>query len=319
MLLQQTLATEYLYIKNKTSFRHFILLGLTSDTNLKLCLFFLFLFMYILTVIENIGIITLFTTTPRLQTPMYFFLSHLSFSDLCYSSVISPKLLDILMENQFISYSGCIMQLFIFTIFGILQCLILSVMAYDRSVAVSKPLFYNLIMTDNVCKRLIAVCYTIAVLFSLLNTLYTLSLSFCNAIQINHFYCDYIPLLQLACSDTFTNLMVIFITVSSISSISIGTIIMSYGYIIFTVFGIRSKQRRYKVFYTCSSHLTTVSIFYGTVFFMYIRPASKYFTDEDKVVAVFYTVAIPFLNPIIYSMRNKDLQSAFNKNVGKWN
>ncbi|XP_053312019.1 olfactory receptor 8U9-like [Spea bombifrons] len=259
-------------------------------------------------------------TTPNLQTPMYFFLRHLSFSDLCYSSVITPKLLEsLIIGDSSILYAACMTQLVVFSIFGSLECLILGLMACDRSVAVCKPLFYHLIMTDSVCERLIASCYMVSITTSMLNAAYALQLSFCSAIQIHHFYCDYPPLLKLSCSDTSVNELVLLASVSCVSGVSVITILVSYGYIIFTVLRLRSKVGRQKAFYTCSSHLIVVSVFYGTILFMYLRPGGKYFSDQDKVVAVFYTVVIPVLNPIIYSMRNRELKSALTKILRRMN
>ncbi|XP_053561509.1 olfactory receptor 1019-like [Bombina bombina] len=308
---------SYLGTSNHTFVGQFVLLGLTDDPAIQLYLFVLFMLMYTLTMVGNIGIIMLFVITPSLHNPMYFFLSHLSFTDLCYSSVITPKLMDILIiGNKAISYSGCMIQLVVFSIFGSLECLILAVMACDRCAAVCKPLFYHLIMTDAVCRRLIAGCYTSAISCSLLNASYALQLNFCSTKNIHHFYCDYPPLLKLACSDTSGNQIVLLASVSCVSGLSVLTILLSYGYIVYTVLRIKSTDGRSKVFYTCSSHLTVVSVFYGTILFMYLRPGAKYFSDQDKVAAVFYTVVIPILNPIIYSLRSRELQSAFHKFLG---
>ncbi|XP_063292064.1 olfactory receptor 8D1-like [Pelobates fuscus] len=314
MLFHFISSNEYVDKVNQTFSGEFLLLGLTFDAHIQVDLFLWFLLVYIVTVVGNISIILIVRISPMLHIPMYFFLSHLSFSDLCYSSVITPKLLEILiMEDKSITYSSCMTQLTVFSVFGSMECLILALMACDRSVAVRKPLFYHLIMTDSLCKQLIASSYSAAVMTSLLNAAFALQLSFCSENSIDHFYCDYPPLLKLSCSDTSTNELVLLVSVSCVSGISVVTILISYGYIILTVLGIRSKEGRHKVFYTCSSHLMVVSVFYGTVLFMYLRPSGKSFSDQDKVVAVFYTVIIPILNPIIYSMRNKELQLALQK------
>ncbi|XP_040278330.1 olfactory receptor 5A1-like [Bufo bufo] len=245
---------------------------------------------------------------------MYFFLSHLSFSDLCYSSVITPKLLDILIAGDTsLSYIACMLQLIFFSVFGSLESLILALMSCDRCVAVSRPLLYYRIMTASVCRLLIASCYTVAILTSVLNASYAFQLSFCGPVNMQHFYCDYPPMLKLACSDTYANELVLLSSVALVSGISVVTIMTSYGYIIHIVLGIRSTEGRCKIFYTCSSHLTVVIMFYGTILFMYLRPSVQYFSEQDKVVAVFYTVVIPALNPLIYSWRNKDLQTAVKK------
>ncbi|XP_073433023.1 olfactory receptor 5AR1-like [Dendrobates tinctorius] len=273
---------------------------------------------YTLAIVGNVYIIILFQLAPSLQTPMYFFLSHLSFSDLCYSSVITPKLLDILVSGDAsLSYSACMLQLSFFSVFGSLESLILALMSCDRCVAVSRPLIYQRLMTAPLCRQLIASCYIVAIVTSVLNASYAFQLSFCGPVVIHHFYCDYPPLLKLACSDTYVNELVLLSSVALISGISVVTIMTSYGYIIYIVLGIRSTRGRQKIFYTCSSHLTVVIMFYGTILFMYLRPSAQYFSEQDKVVAVFYTVIIPALNPVIYSLRNKELQTAFKKLMEK--
>ncbi|KAG8585422.1 hypothetical protein GDO81_005023 [Engystomops pustulosus] len=294
----------------------FVLLGLTDNNHLQSFLFMIFFLIYILTIVGNINIMLLVQLAAGLQTPMYFFLSHLSFSDLCYSTVITPKLLDILIAgNTSLSYNACMLQLILFSVFGSLESLILALMSCDRCVAVSRPLLYPCIMRTSVCRQLVACCYTVSIMTSLLNASYVLRLSFCGPRNIHHFYCDYPPLLKLACSDTYANELVLLSSVAMVSGISVVTIMASYGYIIYTVLGIRSTSGRYKIFYTCSSHLTVVTMFYGTILFMYLRPSVQYFSEQDKVVAVFYTVVIPALNPIIYSLRNKELQAAVKKMI----
>ncbi|CAI9578966.1 unnamed protein product [Staurois parvus] len=274
--------------KNLTLWDKFDLLGLTNDHNIQAFLFLLFLLIYTLAIVGNASIIILFKSVPSLHIPMYFFLSHLSFSDLCYSSIITPKLLDILLVGDTtILYGECMLQLILFSIFGSLECLILGLMSCDRCVAISRPLKYHCIMAESTCRQLIAVCYTMAIGTSLLNALYALQLTFCGVV-IHHFYCDYPPLLKIACSDTSVNEHVLIASVSCISGISVVTIMVSYGYIIYIVLGIRSTEGRRKIFYTCSSHLTVVLMFYGTILFMYLRPGAQYFTDQDPVVAVFF-------------------------------
>ncbi|XP_056416062.1 olfactory receptor 1052-like [Hyla sarda] len=303
---------------NQTTTPRFVLLGLTDNNNLRCFLFILFFLVYIIVIVGNSNIILLFQLSPSLQTPMYFFLSHLAFSDLCYSSVITPKLLDILLAGDTsLSYGACMCQLIFFSVFGSLESLILALMSCDRCVAVSRPLLYYSIMTTSVCRRLIASCYTVAILTSILNTSYALQLSFCGPVNIPHFYCDYPPLLKLSCSDTYVNELVLLFSVAMVSGISVVTIMTSYGYIIHIAVGIRSTEGRCKVFYTCSSHLTVVFMFYGTILFMYLRPSAQYFSEQDKVVAIFYTVVIPALNPIIYSLRNKELQTAVTMIIGR--
>ncbi|KAM4796051.1 olfactory receptor 5G25-like [Rhinophrynus dorsalis] len=249
---------------------------------------------------------------------MYFFLSNLSFSDLCYSTVVTPKMLyDMFSDRKAITFIGCALQLYFFAVFASTECYILSTMAYDRYVAICHPLLYTVIMNRRTCIYLVSGVYVSGALTAGIHASCTLSLSFCGPNIINHFYCDIPPLMELSCSDTYTNKTIIFIIVFFLGLISMLITVASYVYIFFTVLKIRSSDGKRKAFSTCTSHLLCVSLFYGTVFFMYLRPASSYSVSQDKVVSVFYTVVIPMMNPIIYSLRNAEIMGAVRCYVNK--
>ncbi|XP_077175176.1 olfactory receptor 5AR1-like [Paroedura picta] len=304
--------------RNTSSVTDFILLGITNQPELRIPLFILFLLIYAVTLVGNLGLIILIKRDSRLHTPMYFFLCSLAFVDVSYSSAITPKILvDLLTESKSIGYFGCAIQLFICIVCGSTECLLLAVMAYDRYVAVCNPLHYTTIMSGKLCVCLVASSYVLSILYSSLHTVFTFILSFCGPNVINHYYCDIPPLLQLSCSDTLINETVIFVQVSINSVGTTMVILISYVCILVTVLKIRSAESRCKAFSTCTSHLTVVSLFYGTIFFMYLRPSSKYSLEQDKVASLFYTVVIPMLNPLIYSLRNKDVKEALKKKKKK--
>ncbi|XP_048340480.1 olfactory receptor 1019-like [Sphaerodactylus townsendi] len=302
---------------NSSAVTEFVLLGLTDNPQLYLPLFVMFLFIYVITVIGNLGMIMLICTQSQLHNPMYFFLGNLSFLDLCNSSVIVPKMLaGFVSESKGISYSACVLQLFLFIVFSDMECILLGLMAYDRYVAICNPLLYTVIMSKKVCKQLMAVVYIVGTMDSIAYTYCTFRLSFCNSNIINHFFCDIPPLVELSCSDTHFSEIVMFILVAYVEAGSIGMILVSYGYILNTILRMRSAESRRKAFSTCASHLTAVGIFHGTVLFMYLRPSSSYSMDQDKWASVFYTIIIPMLNPLIYSLRNKDVKHALIKILG---
>ncbi|XP_029142469.1 olfactory receptor 1020-like [Protobothrops mucrosquamatus] len=299
---------------NHTRVSNFILLGITDQKELQLPLFVLFLLIYIITLMGNLGMILLIKTDSRLHIPMYFFLSNLAFVDVNYSSSITPNMLvSLLTERKNIGFFACATQMFVFVICGSTECLLLAVMAFDRYVAICNPLNYSAIMSGKWCFWLVAVSYVLSICYSVLYIVCVFSLPFCGSNVINHFYCDIPPLLKLSCSDTRINQIVIFVQVS-INCISTTVVILiSYACILSTILKIRSTTSKSKAFSTCSSHLIVVSLFYGTIFFMYLRPSSTYALEEDKVASLFYTVVIPMLNPLIYSLRNKDMKEAFQK------
>ncbi|ELW65935.1 olfactory receptor 5M8 [Tupaia chinensis] len=302
---------------NFTSVTEFILLGLTNRLELQV-LFVLFLAIYMVTVVGNLVMIVLIQVNARLHTPMYFFLSHLSFVDLCFSSNVTPKMLELfLSENKTISYPACLVQCYLFIALVHVEMYILAVMAFDRYMAICSPLLYGSKMSKSVCTSLITVPYVYGALTGLMETMWTYNLAFCGSNEINHFYCADPPLIKLACSDTYNKELSMFVVAGWNLSFSLFVILMSYLYIFPAILRIRSAEGRRKAFSTCGSHLTAVTIFYVTLFFMYLRPPSKESVEQGKVVAVFYTTVIPMLNPMIYSLRNKDVKEALIKALSK--
>ncbi|XP_075784958.1 olfactory receptor 5AR1-like [Pelodiscus sinensis] len=303
---------------NHSEATEFILSGLTDRPELQVPLFLVFLMIYIVTLVGNGGMISLITTDPRLHTPMYFFLRNLSFSDLCYSSIISPKMLQIfLAERKSISRTACAVQMYFFIYFADLECLLLVVMAYDRYVAICNPLLYTVTMSRQLCSQLVAGVCVVGLVDALIETCFTFRLSFCRSNVINHFYCDTPPLLVLSSSDTFISETVILTFVGFIVVSSVVIVLLSYFYIISSILQIRSAEGRRKVFSTCSCHLTVVGMFHGSQLFMYLRPPSSYSMETDKIASVFYTLVIPMLNPLIYSLRNREVKDALRKAMKK--
>ncbi|KAM9147516.1 olfactory receptor 5AR1-like [Pangshura tecta] len=303
---------------NHSEVTEFILSGLTDHSEMQVPLFGVFLLIYCITLVGNGGMILLITIDPRLHTPMYFFLSNLSFCDLCYSTIISPKmLLNFLTERKSISYTACAVQMNLSVVFTDVECLLLALMAYDRYVAICNPLLYTVTMSRQLCKQLVVGAYAVGVVDSMINTCFIFRLSFCSSNIINHFFCDIPPLLALSCSDTRINEIVLFAFTSCITVSSFLTVLLSYVYIISTILQIRSTEGQPKAFSTCSFHLTAVALYFGTLLFMYLRPTSSYSMATDKVATVFYTVAIPMLNPFIYSLRNTEVKDALRRAMNK--
>ncbi|XP_007053684.2 olfactory receptor 1019 [Chelonia mydas] len=303
---------------NHSEVTEFILSGLTDRPELQVPLFLVFLLIYGITLLGNGGMISLISIDPRLHTPMYFFLSNLSFCDLCISLIISPHmLLNFLAKRKSISYTACAVQMYLSIAFSDVECLLLAVMAYDRYVAICNPLLYTVTMSRHLCKQLVAGVYAVGVVDSMIHTCVTFQLSFCRSNIINHFFCDIPPLLALSCSDTHMNEIVTFAFMSCITVSSFVTVLLSYFYIISTILQIHSAEGRRKAFSTCSFHLTAVVLLFGTFLFMYLRPTSSYSMDRDKVTSVFYTLMIPMLNPFIYSLRNTEVKDALRNSVKK--
>ncbi|XP_048216238.1 olfactory receptor 5W2-like [Perognathus longimembris pacificus] len=299
---------------NCSSTNEFILLGITKDPAIKVVLFSSFLALYLATLMANVGMITLIRMDAQLHTPMYIFLSHLSFSDLCYSTAVGPKmLLDLISKNKSIPFAGCALQLFIFCMFTDAECMLLAVMALDRYKAISNPLLYAVDMSSKLRSQLLAAVYLVGITDALVHTSLTFRLCFCGSNEINHFFCDIPPLLLISCSDIQVNELAIFIVFGFIELSTISGVLISYCYIISSVLKIRSAEGRFKAFSTCASHLTAVAIFQGTMLFMYFRPSSSYSLDQDKMTSLFYTLVIPMLNPLIYSQRNKDVKASIKK------
>ncbi|EGW05410.1 olfactory receptor 12 [Cricetulus griseus] len=302
--------------RNDTELTEFILLGFWVTPKARVPLFLLFLLIYLIIVLGNISMLIVIKIDSRLHTPMYFFLQNLSYLDLCYSTVIAPKTLaTFFSKEKKISYNECATQFFFFALFVGTEGFLLAVMAYDRFSAICSPFLYTVRMSQPACIRLVAGSYICGCINSMIQTGFTFSLRFCGENRLDHFFCDVPALIKISCVDTFVNQIVLFI-LSALIIISTTTVILiSYGYILSTVLKIPSTHGRSKTFSTCSSHITVVSLFYGTVFFMYAQPGSISSPEKSKIVAVFYTLIIPMLNPLIYSLRNTEVKNALKKTL----
>ncbi|XP_004389234.1 olfactory receptor 1009-like [Trichechus manatus latirostris] len=304
--------------ENYTRVTEFIITGLNYNPQLQIVLFLLFLSFYIINLTGNLSIIVLIQIDSHLHTPMYFFLSHLSFVDMCFSSVVSPKMLtDFFVRRKAISFLGCALQQWFFGFFVAAECFLLASMAYDRYVAICNPLLYSVVMSQRFCIQLVVGPYVIGFMNTMTHTINAFRLPFCGSNVINHFFCDMSPLLSLVCADVKLNKLVVFIVAGVVGVFSGLTILVSYIYILITILRICSADGRRKAFSTCSSHLTSVSILYGTLFFIYVRPSASFSLDLNKVMSVFYTAVIPMLNPLIYSLRNKEVKDAIHRTVAK--
>ncbi|XP_006040191.4 olfactory receptor 8H1-like [Bubalus kerabau] len=304
--------------RNITQVSDFILMGLTDSEEIRLVLFTLFLLIYLITVLGNVGMILIIHLDPQLHTPMYFFLSHLSFLDLSYSSVITPKTLDnLLTSSKYISYLNCFMQLYFFVFLGATECVLLSSMAYDRYAAICNPLHYPAVMSTRRCCSLIFGSYLIGFIDTSVSVPCMSRLHFCNSNEIYHFYCDGRAILPLSCTDTHDIEIIIFISAGSTLLVSLITISVSYLAILSTILKITSTSGKQKAASTCASHLLAVTTFYGTMIFTYLKPSKSYSLGKDQVASVFYTIVIPMLNPLIYSLRNKEVKSALNRVMQK--
>ncbi|XP_037018234.2 olfactory receptor 5T2-like [Artibeus jamaicensis] len=305
-------------MKNATEVTTFVLKGFTDNPEVEVVLFFLFLTIYLFTLMGNLGLVVLVIGDSRLHNPMYYFLCVLSSVDAGFSSVITPNMLvDFLSKNKVISLLGCATQMFFAVIFGTTECFLLAAMAYDRYVAIYNPLLYSVSMSPRVYVPLIIASYAGGILHACIHTPATFSLSFCASNEIRHVFCDVPALLAISCSDTHINQLLLFYFAGSIEIFTILIVLISYGFILLAILRMHSAEGRRKVFSTCGSHLTGVSIFLGTSLFMYLRPSSSYAVDHDIIVSTFYTIVIPMLNPIIYSFRNKDVKEAMKRIFGK--
>ncbi|XP_061447948.1 olfactory receptor 8S1-like [Rhineura floridana] len=305
-------------MENQTVIIEFILLGLSRDPHLQVIFFFLFLIIFLVTLLGNSAIILVTRTESSLQNPMFFFLSHLAFVDICYSSVIVPKMLEnIIGKQKTISWEGCMAQsVLIFQVAGA-EVVILAAMAYDRYVAICDPLHYTTIMKKNICRYLVSGAWAMGFLYSLVNALPLLNLHFCKSNIIDNFICELPSVLALSCIQTLTNYIVLLISVLVFGFGPFLFILISYTYIIATILKIRSTEGRRKAFSTCSSHLIVVGLFYIAGFFRYMKPGSESFIYLDKVMSIQQGILTPMLNPIIYSLKNKDIQNALAKKFGK--
>ncbi|XP_069409668.1 olfactory receptor 5G9-like [Ovis canadensis] len=304
--------------ENYTRVTEFIFTGLKCHPHAQGFLFLLLLLFYLVTMTGNLVMVTLIRMDSRLHTPMYFFLSHLSFVDVCFSSVVGPKMLrDFFAERKAISFLGCALQQWFFGFFVAMECLLLASMAYDRYVAICNPLLYSVVMSHRLCIQLVVGPYAVGFLNTMTHTTAAFRLPFCGSNIINHFFCDMSPLLSLVCADTRINKLLVFIMAGSVLIVISLTILTSYFYILISILSIRSAHGRHRAFSIFSSHLTAVSILYGTLFFIYVRPGTVFSLDLNKVVAVFYTAVIPMLNPLIYSLRNKEVKAAMRRIIAR--
>ncbi|XP_054443125.1 olfactory receptor 5L1-like [Pteronotus mesoamericanus] len=296
---------------NCTAVREFILLGLTDAPELRVLLFMVFLLVYGVKVLGNLGMIALIRVSSRLHTPMYFFLSHLSLVDYCYSTIIVPKMLaDLINKDKAISFMGCTVQFYLYCAYAVTEVFLLAVMAYDCFVAICSPL-----LSQNLRMVLVSSCYLGGSVCSLIHLCLALEIPSYRSNVINHFFCDLPPLLSLACSDVTVNELFLYLSASFIEMITIVIILASYLFILITILRMRSAEGRRKAFSTCASHLTAIVVLQGTILFPYCWPSLGNSEDADKVATVFYIVVIPMLNPLIYSLRNKDVKEALRKVV----
>ncbi|CAM9439004.1 unnamed protein product [Rangifer tarandus platyrhynchus] len=302
---------------NGTKVTEFILLGFAGQHKYWRVLFIVFLVIYLVTLVGNIGMILLIKIDSSLHTPMYFFLQNLAFVDLCYTSAITPKMLQNFVDTgQSISFIGCMVQLLVYGAFATSDCYILAAMAVDRYVAICNPLRYGTVMSQRVCSQLLTGSYFMGFLNASVNTSFTFSLNFCKSNKINHFFCDAPPILTLSCSSIYLNIMLLTVFVGFNLTLTVSVVIFSYMFILIAILKISSAAGRKKAFSTCASHLTAVTIFYGTLSYMYLHHRTIESQEQEKMASVFYGIMIPMLNPLIYSLRNHDVREAL-KGVGK--
>ncbi|XP_069321004.1 olfactory receptor 7A10-like [Eulemur rufifrons] len=298
--------------RNDTRISEFLLLGFSEDPELQPVLFGLFLSMYLITVLGNLLIILASVSDSHLHSPMYFFLSNLSFADICFVSTTVPEMLNVQTWSKVISYTGCITQMDFFLLFVGLDNFLLTVMAYDRFVAICHPLRYAVIMNPRLCAFLVLVSWILSVLNSLSQSLMVLRLTFCTDLEIPHFFCELNQIIHLACSDTFLNDVVMYLAVMLLGGGCLTGILYSYSKIVSSVRAISSAQGKCKAFSTCASHLLVVSLFYCTCLGVYLSSATHN-SHSSATASVMYTVVTPMLNPFIYSLRNKDIKRALKR------
>ncbi|XP_026342816.3 olfactory receptor 5B2-like [Ursus arctos] len=305
-------------MENNTEVTEFILLGLTDAPELQIPLFIVFTLIYLINVVGNLGMMALILLDSHLHTPMYFFLSNLSLVDVGYSTAVTPKVMaGLLIGDKVISYNACAAQMFFFAAFATAESYLLASMAYDRYAAVCKPLHYTTTMTTGVCACLAVGSYVFGFLNASVDVGDTFLLSFCKSNVIHHFFCDIPAVMALSCSDKHVSELVLVFVASFHIFLALLVILISYLFIFITILTMHSAEGYQKALSTCASHLTAVSIFYGTVIFMYSQPGSSHSMDTDKMASVFYTMVIPMLNPVVYSLRNKEVKNAFKKVVKK--
>ncbi|XP_063115841.1 putative olfactory receptor 2W6 [Cavia porcellus] len=303
---------------NASAFEGFILVGFSDRPRLELVLFVVVLTFYLFTLLGNAAIVWLAALAPRLHSPMYFFLANLSFLDVCFTTGSVPQMLyNLRGPDKTISYVGCAVQLYFVLALGGVECVLLAVMAYDRYAAVCRPLHYTAIMHPRLCGQLAFVAWLSGFGNSLIMAPQTLMLPRCGHRRVEHFLCEMPALIGMACVDTMALEALAFALAIFIILAPLALILISYGYIARAVFRIKSAAGRKKAFSTCSSHLIVVSLFYGTIIYMYLQPANAYSQDQGKFLTLFYTIVTPSVNPLIYTLRNKDMKEAFKKVLGK--
>ncbi|XP_065451860.1 olfactory receptor 5AR1-like [Chrysemys picta bellii] len=300
--------------RNYTAVTEFVLLGFTQNPKVQVILLVMFLLIYMLILVGNLTLVTLIRTDSQLHTPMYFFISNLALLDVgCTTTITSSILVTLVSARKVILFTGCALQFFFLCITLSCECYLLGAMAYDRFIAICNPLLYTVIMSKEFCMLLVLGSYLVSCMNAIVQTIFIFRLSFCDSNVINHFFCDVSPLLKLSCSDTRITEIVHFTCATVVVTPTILIILISYIYIVVAIVRINSALGQRKAFSTCASHLTAVTIFYGTGSFMYLRPSSKYLMDQDKIISLFYTLVIPMLNPLIYSLRNMEVKKAFTR------
>ncbi|XP_036998629.2 olfactory receptor 5AC2 [Artibeus jamaicensis] len=299
---------------NKTLVMEFVLAGLTERPWLEVLLFLVFLVIYLITMVGNLGLTALIWKDAHLHTPMYLFLGGLAFADACTSTSVAPRMLvNFLDKTAMISLTECITQFYFFASSATTECFLLVVMAYDRYVAICNPLLYPVVMSNRLCSRLISIAYAVGFMHPLIHVSLSLRLTFCRSNIIHYFYCEILQLFKISCNDPSINALVLLFFAAFIQISTLMTIILSYTRVLFDILKKKSEKGRSKAFSTCGAHLLSVSLYYGTLMFMYVRPASGLAEDQDKVYSLFYTIIIPLLNPFIYSLRNKEVIGALRR------
>nr|XP_025874153.1 olfactory receptor 2A1/2A42-like [Vulpes vulpes] len=304
--------------KNQTMVTEFILLGFCLGPRIQMVLFGLFTLFYAFTLLGNGLILGLISLDPRLHTPMYFFLSHLAIVDIAYACNTVPQMLvNLLRPDKPISFAGCLTQTFLFLTFAVTECLLLVVMSYDRYVAICHPLRYSVIMSWRVCITLMVASWACGSLLALVHVSLILRLPFCGPHEINHFFCEILSVLKLACADTRLNQVVIFVACMFILVVPLCLVLVSYSRILLAILRIQSGEGRRKAFSTCSSHLCVVGLFFGSAIVMYMAPKSNHPEEQQKILFLFYSLFNPMLNPLIYSLRNTEVKSALRRAMCK--
>ncbi|XP_037380507.1 olfactory receptor 5H2-like [Talpa occidentalis] len=300
--------------ENASLLTEFVLTGLTYQQEWEIPLFLTFLVIYLITIVGNLGLIALIWNDSQLHIPMYFFLGSLAFVDASISSTVTPKmLLQFFTKSKNISFSECMIQFFSFAIGVTTECFLLAAMAYDRYVAICNPLRYPVIMTNRLYTQLLISSFVGGIIHAFIHTGFLLRLTFCNYNIIHHFYCDIEPLFKISCTDPSLNILIVYIFSGSIQVFTITIVLVSYTLVLFTILKKKSLEGIKKAFSTCGAHLLSVSLYYGPLLFMYVRPGSVQSDDQDMMDSLFYTIIIPFLNPIIYSLRNKKVIDSLTK------